>query len=147
MPLRRSHDPLQVRETMSGRLVGPIGPLLLAQNQGQALSIYSYSEVLVCDYSPQRPSWVRGELTWVSSPGFPRGALKREHVTVCAWLCSLSGHGEEDTGWSVDKWDCDIVQKGDGDHIRLVLSVAIGGRGARLNRIGYTWTAYVQGPV
>lgn len=132
---------------MSGRLVGPIGPLLLAQNQGQTLSIYSYSEVLVCDYSPQRPSWVRGELTWVSSPGFPRGALKREHVTVCAWLCSLSGHGEEDTGWSVDKWDCDIVQKGDGDHIRLVLSVAIGGRGARLNRIGYTWTAYVQGPV
>lgn len=136
---------------MSGRLVGPIGPLALApaptadQWSGQAISIYSFSEVLVCDYSPPRSTWVRTELKWVSKPAFPRDSVRREDVQLSAWLCSMSGYGEEDTGWSVDRWDCDIIQRDDGDHIRVVLRVAVGGKGARLNRIGYSWTAFAHG--
>jgi hypothetical protein len=113
--------------------------------QGSALYIYSFSEVLVCDYSPPVPRWVRPILVHKSAPAFPAGSLKKEHIQLSAWLCSLSGHGEEDTGWSVDEWDCDVLTDGDGEHVRVTFHVAVGGKGARLNRIGYTWTAYVSG--
>jgi len=145
---RRSHEPLKVHERYSSQAVGPIGPLLLGPNRDGAssLQIYSFSEIIVCEYSPPSANWVRSWLR-VSSPPegprFPKDSVK--HILLSAWLCSVSGHGEEDTGWAVDEWKADAVpMRGDDhEHIQVSIRVAVGGKAARLNRIGYMWTAYV----
>jgi hypothetical protein len=127
--------------------MGPIGPLLMGESAEGAtpLYIYSYSEVVVLDHLSDRDQWTRSDVTIAPSGNhrFPAGSVRG--VQLSAWLCSASTYDAEQAGWGVDAWDANVTTGQDGDEIEVRLTVAVGPRGSRLNRVGYSWTAYVAG--
>jgi hypothetical protein len=129
---------LRVAERKSSTLVGPI---LLGSHQGESLSMYQFSELVVCDWIVNSDDWVRETLS------IEPYRLKRESVRfviMSAWPCSLSGDGYEDAGWAVDAWRAGIKHAASGDQIEVALEVAAIGKGTSIARIGYSWTAYTQ---
>jgi hypothetical protein len=63
---------------------------------------------------------------------------------MLAWPCSLMGDGYQDAGWAVDSWTATVVSQASGDTIDILIDIAARGRGTRIYRIGYSWTAYVK---
>lgn len=130
-----------IKSVESAQLTGPIP---IGPNPYGATAYYTFSGIVVCDWLCRGGRWLRDELRIGKSGGraFPFQSVKHAHVV--AWPCALTDYSTQDGGWAVDGWrvECDRSD-GHNDFIDVVLHVAVRGEGARLNRIGYTWTAYV----
>ena len=131
----------RIKERVSGKLAGPILLGTSLDNQ-QRIYMFSFSEVIVCDWLTHDENWLQTNLVIDKSSGrcFPKGSVR--DITVSAWPCSMSDHSEEDGGWAVDGWRAIPVEEVDGEYIQITLKVAIRGVGSRLNRFGYMWVAY-----
>jgi hypothetical protein len=163
-------------------ITGPIGPFLMAPDaptnaaglgpiSPSQLYAFMFSEVVRIEWPCIDRVWARRPLIIPARHRFAVGAIK--HIHLAAWPCSMSGQGEEESGWAIDEWRHRVVyltEKGSrfapnawgedtapvptealpkdiiGEGIAVGLWVAIIGSGTRINRIGYTWTAYVNDP-
>lgn len=132
----------RIKQVLSSQLTGPIE---IGANPYGATAYYTYSEILVCDWLSRVGRWNRSELVIAKSSGrtFPLNSIK--HVHMVAWPCSITDYLTEDGGWAVDEWRVDVLcnEESNIDSIQVILKVAVRGEGARLNRVAYTWTAYV----
>ena len=143
-----SHSFLKVKGSVSGKLTGPIGPIPLGGSieKGDFIYIVSFSEVIVCDWPCREEIWVREPLVIPKSSGyaFAPGAIKG--IQLAARPCSMSSHSDEDSGWAVDGWKAEVISEAlsSCDYIQVTLAIAIQGKGTRLHRFGYMWTAYVS---
>lgn len=131
----------QIKKVESAQLTGPIP---IGPNPYGATAYFTFSAIAVCDWLTTANRWVRSDLTMSKTGGlaFPLGSVT--HVHMHAWPCAVTGYAAEDAGWAVDTWQAKIDSSdGQHDYIDVVLGVGVRGAGARFNRIGYTWTAYV----
>lgn len=133
----------QIKRVESAQLTGPIP---IGPNPYGATAYFTFSAIAVCDWLTSSNRWVRALLTIPKSGGyaFPHQSVK--HVHMHAWPCAVTGYAAEDAGWAVDTWAAKISGDGEHDYVDVVLAVGARGAGARFNRIGYTWTAYVADP-
>lgn len=142
---QENHDRApRIKSVESAQLTGPIP---IGPNPYGATAYFTFSGIVVCDWLSAAGYWLRDDLKIPKSGGrgFPFQSVK--HVHVLAWPCAMTDYSTEDGGWAVDGWraECDSSD-GHADYIDIILHVAVRGEGARLNRIGYTWTAYVADP-
>ena len=148
MARSRAQRPPRILNRRATKLLGPLGPLPWASSGGVTqLFMYSFSEVLMCEWvCTDGEDWERKQLVVDMNeracPPFKSGAV--QFVQMMAWPCSMSHNGEEDAGWAIDSWEATVERGKKGDVIQIALDLAITGEGTRMNRIGYSWTAYVS---
>jgi hypothetical protein len=109
--------------------------------------MFGYSEVLVCDWLSRKSEWSRAKLV-VRSPFLLKFAPEDvKDIQVEAWLCSFSDYITEDGGWALDWWNAKAIPGNeDGKsscYIEATIAVAVRGISAKLNRVAYSWVAYV----
>jgi hypothetical protein len=121
-----------------------VGPFAMGLSDGQGISMYGFSEIVVCDWVINSDDWVRGKLVipMSSKHRFIRGSVVA--VLVSAWPCSFSGDAYQDPGWALDTWEAQVKSGSSEDRIEVVLNIAARGKGTAIGRLGYTWTAYVK---
>ena len=150
MPSVRPQRPPRIVDRRGGTLLGPIGPLSWRQRRTppQDVYVYTMSEIVMCEWvCVDGDDWVRDptlviEMNEDICPRFKPGSVRA--VQAMAWPSSLSHNSEEDAGWAIDRWEAKVDRAKSGDAVHIQLELAITGEGTRLNRIGYTWTAYVS---
>jgi hypothetical protein len=152
MPRLGSSRRLEIIGSDSSQLTGPIGPIPLGLTPAEtkSLYIYTFSEVIICDFLSTEDRWTHEPLVVRKSGDcqFPRGSIM--HIHAMAWLCSVGGYypfDAENIGWAVDGWEAQADTYEDEpeiEYIKLRLNVGLGSKGSCLSRIGYTWTAFTS---
>lgn len=136
---------IATKQQLSAKLSGPIG---VNAYYCAANVQYTYSEVVVVDWLSRATQWKRGKLIVRSQHFLPVPPEAVKDIQMTAWLCSVADYLTEDGGWAIDLWvPRAVADPASGDphsSIEVTIAVAVRGVSAKLNRIGYTWTAYVQ---
>src|SRR5262249_43699605 len=133
-------EKLRVVDRKAGTLVGPF---TVGNAKGQMVSMYQFSELIVCDWVINSDVWVRAKLVvpMLDKHVFTHG--KVTSILASAWPSSIYGDGYQDAGWAIDMWEAQIKSENSGDRIDMVIEVAAIGKGTAFGRVGYNWTAYV----
>ncbi len=123
---------------------------VLSLGEGGITSLCAFSEVVLIEWSCRDEEWIRFDsqknnefiIRRSGNRSFSKGSIA--HVHLVAWLCSFSNYNEEDSGWAIDGWKYSLEDDGDQASITIHLDLSIRGIGTRMNRIGYSWIAFLK---